>query len=159
MIITNMQATRWRPACKNNFGRPSGYRNESQIIIGKKNIHRNQKAQACASETGHRSASKTAGVKVNRITSPLHKPRATQSGASLSLFHLSFEDVVNDCGIALPARMLKRCNLMVISSKKLTSPSTSCNYKWDRRDKRWDKPNEIRYIFDLHAGLHSDRSK
>lgn len=90
-MIINMQATRWRPTCKNGFGRSSGYRKESQIIIGKKNIHSNQNEQACASETDHRSEFKTAGVKVNKMTNPLHKHRANQSGASLSLVHLPFE--------------------------------------------------------------------
>ena len=95
MMTINMQATRWRPTCKNGFGRSSGYRRESQIIIGKKNIHRNQNEQACASETDHRSEFKTAGVKVNKMTNPLHKHRATQSGTSRQIIPRSVEEGFN----------------------------------------------------------------
>ena|ERR1035438_2346450 len=95
MMTTNAQATRCKPACKKTFGRSSGNRKESQTISGKKKNHSSQNEQVCASETDHGSEFTTAAVKLNKMTKPLHKHRANQSGVSLNFVTLSMAEAVN----------------------------------------------------------------
>ncbi len=52
------------------------------MIIGKKKTHKNQNEQVCSNETDHGSEFTTAAVKVNKMTTALHKHSATQSGAN-----------------------------------------------------------------------------
>ena len=84
-----IQAARWRLICGNSFGCSNGNRSESQMMIGKKKIHKNQNEQVCASENDHCSEFTTAVVNVNKMTTAPHKQSATQSGASRQIIRRS----------------------------------------------------------------------
>jgi hypothetical protein len=99
MMTTNVQATKWKLACKKIFGRSKGNRNESQTIGGKKKSHNSQNEQVCVNETDHGSEFTRAAVKLNRMTKLPHKHRANQSGASLDFVTVSMVGAFNDLSI------------------------------------------------------------
>jgi len=100
MMTMAIQAARWRLICENSFDCSSGNRNESQMMNGKMKSHKNQNEQECASETDHCSEFTTAVVKVNKMTTALHKQSANQSGASRQIIPRSVEAAFNDFRIA-----------------------------------------------------------
>lgn len=74
------------------------------MMTGKKKIHKNQNEHVCPSETNHGSEFTTAAVKVNKITSALHKHSATQSGASRQVICRSVEEALNGFSITRQPR-------------------------------------------------------
>ena len=99
------------PICGSSLGCSSGNRNESQMISGKKKIHKNQNEHVCASEADHASEFTTAAVKVNKTTSALHKHRAIQSGASRQSLRRFVEEAFNDF------RITGRCECLNAKSR------------------------------------------
>lgn len=108
MMTMDKHAARWMPICGNSFGCSSGNRNESQMMIGKKKIHKNQNEQVCASETDHRSEFTTAVMNVNKMTKALHKHSAIQSGTNREIIRRSVEEAFNGFQNSAPITILKR---------------------------------------------------
>jgi hypothetical protein len=99
MMTINVQATKWKPACKKIFGRSRENRNESQTIGGKKKSHNSQNVLVCSNETDHGSEFTRVPVRLNKMTKPPHKHRANQSGANLDFVTLSMVGAFNDLSI------------------------------------------------------------